>query len=169
MRDMVSSSAPVQEGSTEKKKRDLRIPAIVSFVVFLLILAFLPTPHARIKNESKSDLESFLDCSNTIKDNWLIHWDLTDLSDNLKIVVDVGSTEEVKIYVKSVEGTVSNEQGKIHDYTVYGIGPSLYVEIKNPGPIIGSGPSAVVSGEIRVYHDYEEQVSYIEWLPWWMS
>lgn len=66
--------------------------------------------------------------------------------------------------IKSVEGTVSNEQKKVHDYTVYANGPSLYVEVKNP-TLLGLGPSAVVSGDIKLYHDYE--TSYIEWLPWW--
>lgn len=68
---------------------------------------------------------------------------------------------------KFVEGTVSNEQRKTHDCTLHANGPSLYVEVKNPS-LLGLGPSAVVSGDTKIYHDHETQLSFIEWLSWWM-
>jgi len=122
---------------------------------------------SRMRTEQRSDLERSLDCSGTLQDGYYWHWDLTDLPSNVRIVVNVGSTEEVSVYLKSVEGVVSNQQKKVYDYTLYAKGPSLYVKVENP-TIFGLGPSAVVSGDIKVYYDYEAQVPYTEWVPWWM-
>lgn len=159
---------PSPGGKSSGKNRRIWLYVLLAFIAFILIVAFAPTPHARVKNEFKSDLTRLLDCSQTIEDNWLVHWDVKDLPDNLRVEVDVAGTEELKIYIQSVAGTVSDERKKVHDYTVNCNGPSLYIEIKNPGPWIGSGPSSVVSGDIHIYNDYETQVTYIEWLPWWM-
>ena len=93
---------------------------------------------------------------------------LTDLSWlRIRIVVNIESTEDVIVYIKSVEGIICNERGKVHHYTLYASGPSLYVKVENL-TIFGLGPSAVISGDIKIYHDYETQVTYVEWLPWWM-
>jgi hypothetical protein len=141
--------------------------AITLIILLIVVVAVFPTPHTRIRTEQRSTLEDWLNCSGTLKDGYYWHWDLTDLPSNVRIVVNIGSTEEVSVYIKSVEGVVSNQQKKVHDYTLYAKGPSLYVKVENP-TIFGLGPSAVVSGEIKVYHDYEAQVRYTEWVPWWM-
>ena len=108
-----------------------------------------------------------LNCSGRLDDGYYWHWDLTDLPSYVRIVVNIGNTEEVRVYIKSVEGEVCNKEGKVHDYTLYAKGPSVSVEVINP-TIFGLGPSAVVSGKIEVYHDYQAQVEYTEWVPWWM-
>jgi len=158
---------------------------IVPIIVVIVAALLFPTPHYRIRQEpyveyetvTKSDLVGLLDCSGTLKDGWLWHWDETNLPADLRILVEISSTEEVQVYMKSVAGEVTRRSGKEHGYTVYASGPSLYVEVKNPSFLgLGLGTSAVISGEISIYHDYTEQVpitkyhtiTYTEWLPWWI-
>ena len=121
----------------------------------------------RIKTEFNSDLLMTLYSSTSLQEGYYRYWELTDLASELKLEVSIDSTEEVIVYIKSTQGVVCNEQQKVHHYSVNCNGPSLYVEVKNPS-VLGLGSSAVISGNIEVFHDYEEQVTYNEWLPWWM-
>jgi len=155
---------------------------IIPIVIVLAVLVY-PTPHNRVKQESyteyetvtKTDLQETLGCSGTLKDGYRWEWPLTDLPTNLKIVVKISSTVEVRVTIESASGIGYNQESKIQDYTFYTKGPSLKVTVLNP-TWFGLGDSAVVSGDIEIYHEYQAQVPvtkyrsvpYTEWLPWWM-
>jgi len=155
----------MDEASKQQPRRKLW--PLLFVLLLIIVVAVFPTPHTRIRMEHKSVLLRRLDCSGTLKDGYYWYWDLTDLPPYVRIVVDVGSTEEVRVYIKSVEGVVCDREGKVHDYTLYAKGPSLHVEVINP-TTFGLGSSAVVSGGIEVYHDYEARTEYTEWTLWWM-
>ena len=167
-----------------QKKSSLRI--IIPIILIIIVIAF-PTPHERMKQESyivyetvtKTDLYETLVCSNTLQDGYYMHWDLTDLPDlpdNLKIIISVSSTEEIEIYIKSVQDVEYLVDQNKHDRTLFCNGPSLYVEVRNPS-LFGLGKSAIISGDIKIFHQYEVEepitkyrmVPITEWLPWWMS
>ena len=147
-------------------KRYLWIVGVV--ILLVVIVAFFPTPHARIRTEFNSNRINTLDCSNILEDGDRMYWDLTNLPSGLKIDVSLDSSEDVIVYLRSTQGVISQKEQMIHHYSVTCVGPSLYIEVKNP-TFLGWGPSAAVSGEIKIFNYQEEQISYDEWLPWWMS
>ena len=137
----------------------------------MLVILFFPTPHPRTKYETvnKSDLVKYLDCSGTLEGGYYWSWHLTDLPDNLRIEVKILSTDAVNVYIKTVSEVINDKTQNEHEYTLYANGPSMEVKVTNPAGIF-SNPPAVMSGYIKVYHDYttEELVVYkTEWLPWW--
>lgn len=166
------------------KKRKLIGYLIPIIVVAILLILLIPTPHSRTKQESytefetvtKTDLIKTLPCSGTLKDGDRWEWGLTDLPTTLKVIVKLSSTEEVNVVIESVSGVDLSKSGKSHDYSFYSKGPSLKATVTNP-TLLGLGPSAVISGNIEIYHEYQAQVPvtkyrtvpYTEWLPWWMS
>jgi peptide/nickel transport system permease protein len=166
-REIKKESSKLRQLFRKLKRHKLAVFAVLMTIILVVTLIIFPTPHNRIRNESRSDLEKWLGCYGTLNDNNYWRWNLTNLDANLRIVVNISSIEEVYVYIKSVEGEVSNNLGEVHDYTVNASGPSLYVNIDNP-VILGSGSPAIISGDITIYHDYETQVSYTEWLQWWM-
>ncbi len=157
-----------------------------SYVILLVIVAIVvtafPTPHSRTRQESyieyetviKTDLEVNYGSFGTLKDGHYLDWGRSDLPSDLKIVVDVSSTETLEIRIKSVSDNVIKTL-KEHHYTVITEGPSLYFNIQNP-TLLYLGTTAVISGDINIYHEYEAQVPvtkyqtvpYEQWLPWWM-
>lgn len=165
-----------------KKKEILKRIYVILIVIVAIVLMAFPTPHSRTRQESyieyetvtKTDLEVTYGCSGTLKDGYYWDWSRSDLPSGLKIVVDVSSTETLEIRIKSVSDNVIKTL-KEHYYTVITEGPSLYINIQNP-TLLYLGTTAVISGDIKVYHEYEAQVPvtkyqtvpYEQWLPWWM-
>jgi hypothetical protein len=173
---------PAGAPQAEKPKRSSKRYIVIILIAIFVVLAF-PTPHSRLKQESyveyetvtKTDLEETLPCSGTLQDCRYWEWGLTDLPTTLKIVVSLTSTEAVEVKVRSVSRTESDRTSNTHYYTFYANGPSLYVTVTNPG-LLCLGNSAVVSGDIKVYYEYQTQVPVTkyrtvpvtDWLPWWM-
>lgn len=157
------------EASQRSPYKRLQMRRPLAFILILIAIAIVfPTPHTLMRTEARRDLVKHLDCSGTLKDGYSWHWGLTELPSYVTIIINIRSTEEVRVYIKSVEGIVYDKEGKVHDCLInYVRGPSLYVEIINP-TMFGSGPSAVMSGGIEVCYDHVVQVPYTAWLPWWM-
>lgn len=159
-----------------------RIYAIPIAIVVIIVLVF-PTVHPRTRQEpytvyetvTATDLEATYRCSDILEDRDYWEWSELDLPINLRIEVNVASTEDIYIIIKTATGTISNMTLKKHDYNILAEGPSLYLKVWNPA-LLGLGPSAVVSGDIKVYHEYMKEVPvtknrtvpYEQWLPWWM-
>lgn len=149
------------------KRHKKMVCAVLGITVLVIVLTIIPTPRVRVRNEARNDLEQWLPCWGTLTDGQSWQWNPTTLPSNLRIVVNISSTEYVKVLITNPEGNVYNKLWNMHDCTINASGPYLHVNIENP-TLSGSGASVVVTGDIRIYHDYEVPVSYTEWLPWWM-
>ncbi len=157
---------------------------ILLVIVAAIFIAFtFPTPHARTRQESYTEYETVtktdqvysLLCSRTLKDGYSLSMGWTDMQDETKIVVDIQSTEEVRVKLKDITSTFYDSTRKIHDVTFLRSKVSYDISVENPS-LFGTGPSAVMTGSIKAYHIYEAQelitkyrtVPYTKWLPWWM-
>jgi len=155
--------------STEKPKRRLWV---IPVIIAVLIILFLPTPHQRTRYENitKTDLVKFLDCSGTLEGGHSWTWALTDLPSALRVEVNISSTDAVRVYIKTVSGVINDKTQNKHVYTINADGPSMEVKVENPWGLFYN-PTAVISGYIKIYHDYTTQVEVVyktEWLPWWL-
>lgn len=150
----------------EQKKTNPMI--YIGLGIIILVAILFPTPRVRTEYEFKRDLEGVLDCSWTLADGNYRYWDLTDMPKDLVFEVSITSTEEVTVEIRTASGTLSKKTDKFHNYKVYADGPSLRVSVTNPS-VFGLGASAVVSGDMDIYHEYEDEIRYTEWLPWWMN
>ena len=137
-----------------------KIILIVGIAVAVALL--FPTPHVYTVTEpvygyvtkTARDLVKTLDCDGVLSGGYCWNWDLYDLPDGtLYIVVDVSSTDDVEITIKDKTGVIYDVCSKEQYYHVYGVGPVLEVEVYNP-PGILHNPDAVISGEIKIYHEY---------------
>jgi ABC-type dipeptide/oligopeptide/nickel transport system permease subunit len=171
------ASSPRLEEYTEKKtsmagrlynkmkKHRLISGVFVAIIILAVALVIIPTPHARTRTETASDFEKWIGCWGTLTDGKTYDWDLANLSITIRVIVNVSSTEDVRIRITSSEGEVSNILQTQHNYTLNATGPYLHASIENPTS--QSGLPAIMSGDIEIRHYYETQTSYIEWLPWW--
>ena len=137
--------------------------AIVLLVVFIVIVALFPTAHTRIRK----NLVKTIDCYRTLADGESLQESLTDMQDKTRIRVNIVSNEGVQVFLTGINDSTTLDiyslVKNIHiiqhteDYTSYNI------TVWNPhGP--DSGSSANMSGDIKVYHVWDD----VEWLPWWM-
>lgn len=167
------------------KWRDDMSSSYKKWIPIILVLAIVvyPTPHERVKTTSYIEYETFIQtdtytrlrCSTTLDDGYRINWDLSDTPDELVFDVNVSSTEEITILIESVDDVEYRQNAKIHKTSFVCNGPSIYVEVYNP-TLLGTGPSAVVSGEIVITYRHEvsrpvtkyQSVPVTQWLPWWM-
>ncbi|MCP8321266.1 MAG: hypothetical protein H3Z52_10070 [archaeon] len=133
-------------------------------------------------------MERTLNTDGVLDDGYSWEWNLYDLPDDtLYIIVDISSTENVDVEIKDKTGMIYDYTSKDHYYYAYGVGRVLDVKVENPW--FFWGPSAVVDGEIRIYHEYYETVpvtkyrtetyqsweivdyetsTWTEMKPWWM-
>jgi peptide/nickel transport system permease protein len=147
------------------KKHKLMIGVLVAIVILAVALVTIQTPHTRTKTETTRDFEKLIGCWGTLIDGGTYQWNVTNLSATIRVVVNVSSTEDVRIRITSSEGEISNVLQTHHNYTINATGPYLHASINNPAS--PSGLPAIMNGDIEVYHYYEIQTSYVEWLPWW--
>ena len=77
---------------------------ILTCIVAIVLVTF-PIPHSRTRQESyieyeavtKTDLVKTLDCLRTLQDDYTLHDDWTEMPNEAKIVVDIESSEDVKV------------------------------------------------------------------------
>jgi ABC-type dipeptide/oligopeptide/nickel transport system permease subunit len=147
------------------KKHKLTTFAVLGASILVVALIVVPTPHVRTKTQPQSHMEKWIGCWGTLTDGRSYEWNLTNLSSAVRIVVNVSSTEDLRITATTSNGEIFNSIGMLHNYTVNATGPYLHITIENPSS--PSGLPATMAGDISVYHDYEVQVEYTEWLEWW--
>ncbi len=173
---------------------------IILTCIVAIVLVTFPIPHARTRQESyieyetvtTTDLVSNLDCSSTLQDDSTLHGDWTEMPNEAKIVVDIESSEDVKVKLTDGHGVFYDAIKKVHNATFirsnqfkYGMGSQPPYEPEGTDATFdesvtnllhfGQGDSAVMSGSIKAYRVYEEQVPvtkyrtvpYEQWLPWW--
>jgi hypothetical protein len=63
-----------------------------------------------------------------------------------------------------LEGEIQDSIGTFHNYTLNAAGPYISISLENPA---SEERLAIAEGYISVHSDYEVQVPYTEWLPWW--
>jgi len=147
------------------RRHKLMTFAVLGVSILVIALVVAPTPHVRAKIQPQSHVEKWIGCWGTLIDGKSYDWDLTNLSSTVRIVVNVSSTEDVRIRATTLDGEIFNNIRTLHNYTVNATGPYLYISIENPSS--PSGLPAIIAGDIEAYHDYEVQVEYTEWLQWW--
>jgi len=147
------------------KRHRLMIGVFVAIIILAVALVAIPTPHARTTTETRIHFEGWIGCWGTLTDGNTYDWDLANLSVTIRVVVNVSSTEDLRIRITTSEGEISNILRTQHNYTLNATGPYLHASIENPTS--QSGLPAIMSGDIEIRHYYEIQTSYIEWLPWW--
>jgi len=142
-----------------------RIIAIVAVVV-IGVVALFPTEHIR----NIEDLVETLDCSKTLSDGASLSDGWTDMKDQTKIIVQIKSNEEVKVTLEAVPSStiydpvvIYAETKKLHSITFTRSDVSYEITVWNP-TWFGTGPSAVMTGDIKAYHLYDVH----QLLPWWM-
>jgi peptide/nickel transport system permease protein len=147
------------------KRHKLMSFAALGASILVIALIVAPTPHVRAKIQPQSHTEKWIGCWGTLIDGKSYDWDLTNLSSAIRIVVNVSSTQDVRTTATTSDGEIFNNIGMLHNYTMNATGPYLHISIENPSS--PSGLPATIAGDIEVYHDYEVQVEYTEWLEWW--
>jgi peptide/nickel transport system permease protein len=170
------ASNPHLEGYPEKKdgaikrlhhkikRHKLATSATLAAIILIVALATVPTPHIRTYSETRSNLEKWVGCGGALTSGTRHQWESSNLSSSIRIVVNVSSSENTRISVATSEGEIKNSIGTIHDYTLNATGPYIRIDLENPA---SEEQLAIAEGYISVYSDYEAQVSYVEWLPWW--
>ena len=128
-------------------------------VIVAILLVVFPTPHPYLKE----DLVKTVDCSTTLQDGWSISDGWVDMQDLTKIIVDIHSSESVNVVIQSGSTYIYSQSGNTHAYTDTRSENAYVVSVTNP-TLLGMGPSADVTGDIRAYHIYNET----QLLPWWM-
>ena len=129
-------------------------------IVIAIAVGFFPTPHLR----TKQDLVENLGCTLTLEDGDHIDQGWVDIQNPIKIIIDIQSTEEVEVELKSVSTTIYFQTGTVHAYTGTSSYASYTVSVTNP-TLFATGSSAYMTGSIKAYHVYEVQ----QWVPWWMQ
>jgi hypothetical protein len=162
---------------------------VVTEPVYGYVMRTRTVPYTSYESQLRRDLEKTLNTNGVLKGGYKWDWDLYDLSsDTLYIIVDISSTDDVEVIIKDRTGKICDYTSKRHNYHVYGVGPVLDVEVYNPWGIFYN-PDAVVSGNIKIYHEYYKTVpvtkyrteTYESWeivdyktstqtvvKPWWM-
>ena len=85
------------------------------------------------------------------------------MQDETKIVVDILSTENVRVKLIDSLGTFYDSTMKNHGVTFTRLSTSYDASVAN-STIFATGPSAVMTGSIKARHVHVVQI----WLPWWM-
>lgn len=132
---------------------------ILIVIVAIALIFVVPTPHVR----AKEVLVKTFDCSTTLQDGYYITQGWVDLKDKTKVVIDIQSSQSVDVSVKSGTLPVYSQSGAVHAYSFTTSLTSFVFTVTNP-TWLGTGPSAVITGDIKGYHIYNETV----WLIWWM-
>jgi len=178
---------------------------IILTCIVAIVLVTFPIPHSRTKQEpyieyeavTKTDFVKTLDCSSTLQDDYTIHGDWTEMPNEAEIVVDIESSEDVKVKLRAGQnagyGVFYDAIKKVHSatfirsnqfkdgmgyrppYDPEGTDANFDISITNLLHF-GQGDSAVMTGSIKAYrvHETQEEVTkyrtvpYEQWLPWWM-
>lgn len=151
-------------------------------IAFLLVIAIFPTSRDGFVKEwyteeetvHKIELKKTLDCNVKIANNKKKSWSLTNLGENLLVIVDIASTEVLRLKIECDDGVEIDEKGKIFVYNETMKGPSLVISLYNPIEILGK--KADVKGSIKIYHEYDKvrtvnryrMVPGKVWKIWWM-
>ena len=164
-----------------KKRRGLG--AIWWTIVILIILGamfpiqvdgYVKEYYTLEKIVMKKELKKTIDCDCNIGNNKEKDWSLTDLGENLRIIVDISSTEDIILKVESKNGIEINNRNRIFLYNCTMEGPSLVIELQNPWEMFGE--KAELHGSIKIYHEYYKNVQTTNytlkpgkvWTIWWM-
>jgi hypothetical protein len=168
------------KSSSVKSKRI----AVVIVVVILAVFLGFPTVHSRTRQESylatamvnREEYLRTLDCSTTLPDGQSLEFDVSPLNDSTRFVFGVTSTQEIRIMVTGRTTPILYEATRSQHFgNQTGEDWKFSVEVWNPS-LTYTGPSAEVSGNIKVYRIYQAEttvwksrtVPYTQWLPWWM-
>jgi len=154
---------------------------IISLVVVLLVIFFPVKKDAMVTEHYTEEIEVLerelkqeFDCDIEIKTRDTVEESYTDLGDNIRIVIDVASTQDINLEIQSSEKLEINEKAKIFNYNFTTKGTSLVIKMFNPNyPIVGR--DAQLSGKIQIYHEYltvetidkTRQVPGKVWTIWW--
>lgn len=122
----------------------------------------------------KKVLKKAIYCDFKIGNNKEKDWSFTALGDNLIIVVDISSTEEIVLKVESMNRNEINQKANIFYFNRTIEGPSLVLSLYNPWEFWGE--KAELDGSIKIYHVYNEtiQIKKYElvpgkvWTIWWI-
>ncbi len=123
----------------------------------------------------KSELVKKIDCDFNLGNNKERDWSFTTLGDNLKINVDISSTEIIILKIDSKNGVETNDRDNILLFNKTVEGPSLVVSLYNPWEVFGE--KAELQGSIKIYHEYNATVQTTKynlvpgkvWTIWWVS
>ncbi|MGD8544241.1 MAG: hypothetical protein PVG48_03905 [Candidatus Bathyarchaeota archaeon] len=141
---------------------------IIAIVVIIVVLGVAVFPTTNVRNNE--DLVKTLDCSRTLSDDESLSDGWTDMEDQTKIVVQIQSDEDVRITLKGVPNAtvydpvvIYDETKEFHTVTIIRSNVTYEITVRNP-TWFGTGPSAVMTGDIKAYHLYNVH----QLLPWWM-
>jgi hypothetical protein len=113
----------------------------------------------------RRELINTVSSSEPVQDGYSRSWSLKDLPTTLNVTVEVASNERIEVTIRSADELVYAKSAWTFNDEFSTTGPSLSIVVFNPAQL-GMGPSALVTGSIRIYRTYEEPL--VEWTFWWL-
>lgn len=181
--NLIIARAEVGYFRRTSKRRGIGTIGTALIVLCCLIVALFPTSHDGLVEEyykekelvHRIDLKKTIKCDIKIADNRIKSWSFTNLGETLRVVIDISSTEEIRLKIESKNGIEIENKNKILHYNKTINGPSLVISLYNPLELFGR--KADLTGSIKIYHEYDKIIEVRKsrivpgkvWNIWWMS
>jgi len=167
-------------GGTSHRRGVSSIGAVL--LIVSLVAAFFPISvnglvreyYSEKAVEHKCILKKTIDCNLKIGNGKDKDWSFTSLGSNLTLIIEISSTEVIKLKIETIDGKIIDDNNKIFHYNKTIHGPSIVVTISNSWEIFGE--RAELTGYIKIFHEYDEVVEIQKyrlipgkiWKIWWI-
>lgn len=154
----------------------------VIILFILAIIALFPVQVDGLVDERYTETElqhkcilvETINCNMKLSNGKTNSYSFNKLGDNLRVITDISSTEDLRLKIESINKVEINQLKKIILFNTTMTGPSLVIRLENPWEFFGE--EAQVKGSIQIYHEYDEWVEVEKvrqvlgkvWRLWWM-